>query len=94
MSLTLIQSSSNLGTMILRYWGLLLHEFFKNSHLFFRFIQDFVDHYVWVDVRSMMYMSSEDSFIVWVDWNVGSMSRLGRPIILLNARFDNQIAFA
>ena len=29
-----------------------------------RFIQDFLDYYVWIDVGSMMYMSGEASFIV------------------------------
>ena len=28
------------------------------------FIQDFLDHYVWIDVSSMMYMLGEASFIV------------------------------
>ena len=31
-----IQSTLNLGTMILRYWGLLVWFVFKNSQLFFR----------------------------------------------------------
>ena len=67
--------------------------FGDNSQVFFR-IYFFLDHYVWIDVGSMMYMSGEVSFIVWVDWDAGSVSRLRRPINPLNARFDNQIAFA
>ena len=41
-----------------------------------------------------MYMSREASFIISVDWNAGSVYRPGRSIDPLNARFDNQIAFA
>ena len=29
-----------------------------------RFIRDFLDHYVWIDIGSMMYMSGEAPFIV------------------------------
>ena len=37
----------------------------------------------------MVDMLSEVSFIVWVDWNMGSVYKLGHPINPLNARLDN-----
>ena len=58
------------------------------------FIDHFLDQYVWIDVGLMSYMSGEASFIVWVDWNTDIVSKLGRHFNPLNARFDNQIAFA
>ena len=49
------------------------------------FIQDFPDHYVWIDVCSIMYMPRGASFIISVDWNAGSVYIPGRPIDPLNA---------
>ena len=42
----------------------------------------------------MMYISGEALNNIWLDWYAGSLSRLGRPINPLNARFINKIAFA
>ena len=53
------------------------YSFFKNSQLFFR-----ISGSLRLDrCGSMMYMSGEASFIVWVDWNTDSLSSLGRPIL-------------
>ena len=41
-----IQSTSNIGTKILRYWGLLVWLFQRISSCSSGFIRDFLDHYV------------------------------------------------
>ena len=54
------------------------YDFVKNSG----FIQDCLDHYVWINVRSMMYMSGEAPFKVWVGrlrQKSGQCVPVGRP---------------
>ena len=56
---TFIQSTSNFGTTTLCidiYW----YDFFKEFPVV---LLDFLNHYVWIDVGSMMYMASEVPFI-------------------------------
>ena len=95
--LFLPEFSSNLQTLAL--WSLGIEVYWYDFFLRIpscssEVIQELLDHYVWIDVGSIMFMSGEASFIVWVDWNAGSVSSLCPPINPSNARFDNQIAFA
>ena len=76
-----MQSTSHLGTMI-QGFEVYCYDFFLGiPSCSSGFIQDFLDYYVWIYVGSMMYMSGEASFIVWVDWNAGSVSKPVRLII-------------
>ena len=54
-----IQSTSNLGTMILRLWGGVLYDFSKNSQLFFRIYSGFSWITMSINVGTMMYLSGE-----------------------------------
>ena len=64
--------SNRLQTLALWSLGIeaCCYDFFNISQLFFWIIQDFLGHYVWIDVGSIMYMSGEAPFIAWVesDW--------------------------
>ena len=82
------RSTSNHGTMILRYG--VLYIFLRFPSCSSGFILDFKNHYVDrsgvndVNVRWSL-------FIVWIDYgcNASSVSRLGCFINALNARFDD-----
>ena len=85
-----IQSTSNLGAMILRYLSFMLWLFFKNSQLFFQIYSWFSGSLYGLMSVQWYYMSDAVTFGVWIDsgWNASSVFRLGRPINPLNVRFN------